>query len=136
MKPTAPLRKALADRGLLGHVLAADSWTTWRILLTAAMGEPLTADERTVFKQLTGRDHEPGSYVHELCVVAGRRAGKTRALALLASYVGGLVDHRDVLAPGETGVLLCVAQDQRIAKKVLDFCQDDFERSPVLRQLF
>jgi hypothetical protein len=74
--------------------------------------------------------------VSELEVVAGRRGGKTRALATLASYIAGLVDHRPVLARGETGVLLVLAQDQRIAKKILDFVTEDFESSPILKQSF
>jgi hypothetical protein len=135
VRPTVTLRKALADKGLLAHVIAGDSWSAWRILLIAAMGEPLDDAEREVFEQFTGRAREPLRRVSELEVVAGRRGGKTRAMAALASYIAGLVDHRDVLAPGETGVLLCLAQDQRIAKKILDFCEEDFASSPILKQL-
>jgi hypothetical protein len=135
MKPTVTLRKALNDPGLLGHVIAGPSWSTWRTLLIAAMGEKLTAPERAVFKTITGREHEPNQRVNILQAIAGRRGGKTRALATLASYLAGLCDHSDVLAPGEDGVLLCLAQDQRIAKKILDFCEEDFTQSPVLRQL-
>lgn len=135
MKPTVTLRKALSDKGLLGHVIAGDSWATWRVLLIAAMGEALTDDEREIFTKFTGREHEPLQRVSELEVIAGRRGGKTRAMATLATYIAGLCDHRDVLIPGETGVMLCLAQDQRIAKKILDFCQEDFERSPILKQI-
>jgi hypothetical protein len=136
MKPRVTLRKALSDPGLLGHVISGNSWRAWRTLLIAAMGEKLTADERDVFRQLTGRATEPGARVAELEIVAGRRGGKTRALATTGSYIAGLCDHRDVLAPGETGVLLCLAQDQRIAKKILDFVEEDFANSPILKQSF
>jgi hypothetical protein len=47
-----------------------------------------------------------------------------------------LCDHSDALARGETGVLLCIAQDQRIATKILDFVQADIEGSHILRGLF
>jgi hypothetical protein len=57
--PRVTLRKALADEQLLGGVVADDSWRAWRILLIAAMGEPLTDDERAIFTKLTGRDREP-----------------------------------------------------------------------------
>ena len=46
MRPTVSLRKALADKGLLGNVLDGDSWAAWRILMIAAMGEALSDDER------------------------------------------------------------------------------------------
>ena len=135
MKPRVALRKALSDKGLMGHVLAGPSWATWRILLIAAVGEALTDDERVVFEKITGRSHEPGQCISELEAIVGRRGGKTRALAALATYISGLCDHSDVLAPGEDGVLLCLAQDQRVAKKILDFCEEDFDRSPILQQL-
>ncbi len=136
MKPRTSLRRALADPKLLGHVIAGDSWKSWRTLLIAAMGERLSPSERELFKQLTGREREPGARVSEFEAVVGRRGGKTRGLATIATYIAGLVDHRDVLAPGETGVCLVLAQDQRVAKKILDFVEEDFTRSPILKQQF
>jgi threonine/homoserine efflux transporter RhtA len=44
MQPLIPIRTALTDPGLLGQVLAGDSWQAWRVILIAAMGEQLTAD--------------------------------------------------------------------------------------------
>jgi hypothetical protein len=44
-------------------------------------------------------------------------------------------DHNDALVPGERGVLLCVALDQRVAKIILDYAEASFERSPILKQL-
>ena len=46
--PRISLRQALNDRQLLGDELTGDSWKSWRVLLLAAMGEPLTADERAL----------------------------------------------------------------------------------------
>ena len=135
MTTTISMRKALSDAGLLKHVIAGNSWRVWRILLIAAMGEQLTEDEREIFTRVTGREHEPNKRVSELEVIAGRRGGKTIALAALATYIAALCDYRDTLAAGETGVCLCLAQDQRIAMKILDFCQENLERSPVLAQL-
>jgi hypothetical protein len=135
MKPTVTMRKALSDAKLLGSALKGDSWKPWRTLLIAAMGEKLTDDERTLFKTLTGREHEPLQRVDEFAAVVGRRGGKSRAMAVLATYIAGLCDHSDALAPGEKGVLLCIALDQRVAKIILDYAQALFERSPILRQL-
>jgi hypothetical protein len=129
------LRAALADPELLGATLSGDSWRTWRILLIAAMGEPLTGGEREVFKQITGgREHEPLRRVEELAAVVGRRGGKSRAVATLAAYVGGLCEH-PALVPGETGIVLCIAPDQRQATVTLDYCTAVFQASPILRQL-
>jgi hypothetical protein len=135
MIPRVPLRHALSDPNLLGAAIAGDSWRSWRTLLIAAMGEELTADERQIFSKLTGREHEPRQRVDQLAAVVGRRGGKSRAMATLASYIAGLCDHSDALVPGERGVLLCVALDQRVAKIVLDYGEACFERSPILKQL-
>jgi hypothetical protein len=133
MRPTVPIRTALTDPKLLGNVLAGDSWRAWRTLLIAAMGEALSDDERETFKKLTGRQHEPGQRVEELCAIAGRRGGKSRAMATLAAYLGGLCKHP--LVRGERGVLLCIAPDQRQAAIVLDYTTAAFEQSPILKQL-
>ena len=133
MIPRITLRKALADPHLLGRALGGESWQAWRALLIAAMGEELTDPEREIFRKLTGREREPGQRVEELVCVVGRRGGKSRAMATLACFVAGLCDHN--LAPGERGVTLLVAPDQRQAKIALDYATAVFEGSPVLSQL-
>jgi hypothetical protein len=71
-----PLRKALSDPALLGGVLAGESWRAWRVILIAAMGEPLTDEERETFARLTGREREPLQRVEEMagsdCPLAAR----------------------------------------------------------------
>jgi hypothetical protein len=134
MKPRTSLRAALEDPALLGKALPGDSWKAWRIILIAAMGEALTNDERPTFTALTGgREHEPLERVEEFCAVIGRRGGKSRSMATLAAYIGGLCSHQ--LVPGETGVVLLIAPDQRQAKIALDYCTAIFEQSPILKQL-
>jgi hypothetical protein len=135
VKPRTTLRKALADPQLLGGALAGPSWQSWRVLLIAAMGEALDNDERVLFRELTGRECEPLQRVDELAAVVGRRGGKSRAMSVLATYIAGLCDHSDALVPGERGVLLCIALDQKVAKIILDYAQALFEGSPILRQL-
>src|SRR5262245_39066228 len=135
MRPRISLREALQDSELLGHALMGASWTPWRVLLIAAMGEELREDEREIFTQLTGRVREPLQRVDQFAAVIGRRGGKSRAMATLATYIAGLCDHCDALVPGERGVLLCVALDQRVAKIILDYAEACFEGSPILKQL-
>jgi gluconate kinase len=76
MTPFVTLRRALSDTHLLGGALGGDSWLAWRVLLIAAMGEPLTDEERAFFAKLTGREREPGERVDELWCVIGRSASK------------------------------------------------------------
>jgi hypothetical protein len=76
MKPQTTLRKALSDKNLLGRTIAGPSWQAWRTLLIAAMGEPLTADERALFTQLTGREQEPLQRVEEFVGVTAAVAAR------------------------------------------------------------
>ncbi|HJQ59526.1 MAG TPA: hypothetical protein VJ890_21645 [Vineibacter sp.] len=135
MKPRFTMRQALDDPALLGATLQGPSWAAWRVLLIAAMGERLTPAERRIFSRLTGRAREPLKRVEEAWLVIGRRGGKSRALAALAAYLSGLCDHRDVLAPGERGIVLCIAPDQKQAGIILDYAEAAFRAAPIMAQL-
>jgi hypothetical protein len=51
MKPTIPIREALADAQLLGNVIGGESWQAWRVLLIAAIGRgPRRSGTRTIPK--------------------------------------------------------------------------------------
>src|SRR5262245_51623586 len=132
MKPTTTIREALADARLLGNVIAGESWRAWRVLLIAMMGEALTDEERIIFTKLTGREAEPRQRIEEAALVVGRRGGKSRSMATLASHIAGLCKHQ--LVRGETGVLLCIAPDRQAAI-VLEYAAAAFEQSPMLKQL-
>jgi hypothetical protein len=135
MIPQVTLRAALADKQLLGSVLSGDTWHAWRSILLAAMGEPLMPNELDTFRSLTGRYAPPTQRVEELEAVVGRRGGKSSAIASLAVYIAGLCDHKDRLAPGERGVVMCIAPDQKQSRIVLDYCTGVLESTPILAQL-
>lgn len=129
------MRHALADRHLFGSILPGKSWANWRILLIAAMGEALTASERIIFKAITGRDSEHSQRVEELWAIIGRRGGKTRAIAVLASYIAALVDWSDVLAPGERASLPIISASLWQAQKCYQYLDGIFAGVPVLKKL-
>lgn len=128
------MRDALEDPKLFGHprIMGGETWLGWRSLLIAAMGEPLKDDERGVFKALTGREHEPGEPVEELWNVVGRRGGKTRGAAVLATYFACCVDYEDKLAPGEIGVIPVIAASTYQAGKAISYIRGVLETSPLL----
>lgn len=130
------MKRVSLDRALLDpHLLALNglSWLTWRSVLKAAHGEPLSAGEAKAFGDVAGGRAPPGRKVRQLAVVASRRAGKGRAAGALAVYAASLVDHSSVLAPGEVGVIACLSPTKDQSKIVLDYCRGYFENSPVLR---
>ena len=129
------MRDALESPAYFGGLLEGDSWRAWRILLIAIVGESLTDDERVVFTALTGREREPLAPVEEFWAVIGRRGGKTRAMAVLAAYLAVCVDHRDVLAPGERGVIPLMAASTQQAANAFAFVRGVFETAPNLIDL-
>jgi len=134
MRKLITMRAALNDPAYFAKTLSDDSWASWRVLLIAIMGEELTDAERVIFKAFTGRDNEPLVAVSEFWGIVGRRGGKTRSMAVLASYLAACIDYRTILAPGERGQLqlLSTTRDQAVA---LNFIVGVFEGSPNLRGL-
>jgi hypothetical protein len=136
MRPLISMRRALEDQNIFGLILPGESWAAWRVLLIACMGEPLTDDERIVFKELTGRDRETtGERVEEFWAIIGRRGGKTRAIAVLAAYLAALTDFSDVLAPGEIASLPILSNTTDQAQKCLQYLNGIFSDVPALRRL-
>ncbi len=133
MTPLVTMRTALADPDLLGSAMPDASWAAWKVILIGTVGEELTPAERKVWRRFTGRAREPGIAAEEAVWVAGRRSGKSKALAVLASYFAGLVEHG--LPRGERALASLTAVDQRQAAVVLSYIRAIFERSPLLRSL-
>ena len=137
------MRKLMTMRGFLespDHLggedqLAGDSWRSWRIVLIAAMGEPLTADERVTFHELTGREQEPGEPAEELWCLVGRRGGKSRAIAALGAYLASCIDYRVILAPGQFGLVPILSASKEQAGEVFNFLSGMYATAPGLRGL-
>lgn len=129
------MREALASPSYFGGLLAGDTWAAWRVLLIAIVGEELTPEERVVFEGLTGRASEPLEPVEEFWGVIGRRGGKTRAMAVLGAFLAACVDHRDVLAPGERGVIPLLAASTQQAASAFAFIEGVFAVAPNLKDL-
>jgi hypothetical protein len=135
LRKLVSMREALESNGYFGRLLVGDSWRAWRALLNAIVGEALTDGERVIFKALTGRDSEPLEPVEEFWAVIGRRGGKTRAMAILGAYIAACVDHREVLAPGERGVLPILAASTLQAGQAFNFITGVFASAPNLKDL-
>jgi hypothetical protein len=134
MKKRISLRAAIDGPNLLGKSLSGLSWYAWKTLLIAAMGEPLTAEERPIFRNLTGRVHEAGVQCEELIGIIGRRGGKTEAISTLATYLSACCDYPNLVA-GEIGICLLIASDTEQAGIALERIEAKFRVSPILRQL-
>ena len=72
---------------VLDHVFGGDSWATWRAVLKAAFGLPISKGELETYRALTERQHSPTKAVHELWLLCGRRSGKSIIGAAIAVYL-------------------------------------------------
>ena len=135
MRPKFTMRHALGDPALLADALKGDSWNVWRALLIASVGEALTDDERAIFKQFTGRDHEPGKMLDTWLTVAGRRSGKTTAIACFVVYLACLCDWGDDLALGERGLALYLSPTQDQARRAFGYARSFIMHSPHMAEL-
>jgi hypothetical protein len=133
MRPLLSMRDALRDPEVFAEVLEGESWSGWRTLLIAIMGEGLTEDERIVFEFLTGRPREPLQRIEEAFLVIGRRSGKTRAAAVLAAYLAALCDYD--LALGERAVVLVLSASIAQAARAFGYIRGIFNAVPVLKEL-
>jgi hypothetical protein len=110
-------------------------WAAWRAFLAAVFGLPMTAEERAIYQQCTGRSVESATPAREAWVIAGRRAGKSRISALIAVYLACFKDWSAHLAPGERAVVMCLAADRKQAGVVLRFAKGLLESTPALANL-
>jgi hypothetical protein len=124
---------ALSDPLLLGAALGdTASWRCWIAVLRAAFGLPLDRDQRAIFSSVSDNRPPPTHRVEELWVVAGRRSGKSRMAAAVATFLAVFNKHR--LARGEVGHVLVLAASQAQAQTVFGYCEAFLQSSPILRQ--
>jgi hypothetical protein len=85
-------RAALHDRQLLGAALgSANTWETWCAVLRAAFGLPLGERNRLCFDAVAGGRKPPQQRMQDLWCVAGRRSGKSRMAAVVATFIAAFI---------------------------------------------
>src|SRR2546423_396121 len=85
--PVPTILEALDHKGLFAPHFAGDSWAAWRAFLGAIFALPLSEGQLAVYRACTGRTSTPGAPFSEACLIVGRRGGKSRILALVATYL-------------------------------------------------
>src|ERR1700722_11002776 len=80
----------------------AASWDAWRVFLKALEALPMDEAELALYRHHTGHTAPPTKPARYAQLVVGRRGGKSRILATIATYLGCVLDHSDYIVPGET----------------------------------
>jgi hypothetical protein len=132
-RPPTPA-EAISPGGLLDLPNAFDgpSWDLWRIVLMAAWGEALTAEEAVLFREVAERD-APTGQVKELWCKIGRGGGKDSVASAIAAVAA--LGSYDTRRPGEKTLIACVAVDREQAKIAFDYIKSYFEQVPALNAL-
>jgi hypothetical protein len=123
--------------GLLGSFFAGPTWRPWVLCAAALFGLTygLDADDQEFIRQCMGRRVLPTDPARRGCLVVGRRGGKTRFTSFLGVFVACFRDYSRVLAPGERGVVMLIAPNQRQARVLLDYIRALITSTPLLARM-
>jgi hypothetical protein len=135
---TITLSEFLATPELSGPEWQKPTREPWRVLAKCIDGLPLSRAEVRLLKACTGLQRIPRN-VRLLVLLIGRRGGKSQFLAAFAVWVALFAqDWREVLSPGERGVVLLLAPERKqaaiLARYAAGICQGDLIAPEVVRQ--
>lgn len=129
MKTPITIIDAVRDPNIIGDVMSPAQ----EAALRAIYGLELKGEQLALAEQMAGSAWQPGTEQREAVFICGRRSGKSDKLAAnVAIYEAFFRDHK--LSPGETGVVLLLAQNMRQAKVVKGYIEGKIDKSPILRR--
>ena len=128
-KPALTIIDAIRDENIIGDTVSPAQ----EAALMAVYGLELKGEHLALAEQMGNGAWRSGEETREAAFICGRRSGKSDKLAAnVAIYEAFFRDHN--LSPGETGIVLLLAQNMRQAKVVKSYIEGKIEKSPVLRR--
>ncbi len=79
--------QAMDDPALFGPHFRGSTWDAWRAFLAALFGLPMDEAALETYRRHTGRTEPPSAPSKGAALICGRRAGKSRVMALIAVYL-------------------------------------------------
>ena len=134
-RPAVGILQAMDDPNLFGPFFPGDTWATWRVFLKAWTAAPMTEAELATYRHHTGRNEPPAAPFTEGTAIIGRRGGKSRVFALLATCAATMRDYAPFLAPGEVATVAIIAADRRQARTIFRYIAGALEAVPMLAAL-
>lgn len=110
-------------------------WLAWRSFVKTLFGEALNGEELAVYRRCCSLEDPPTSRQREAWLPVGRRGGKSRVLAFIATYLAACYDWEPYLAPGEVGYISVLADQRDHATSIMNYVKANFYGHPRLRQL-
>lgn len=128
--------EACTDKNLFGQLFKdPTTWTNWFVILRAVFGLAMNAEERAIFKQLSGRDHPPAHQCDEVWIAAGRRSGKSRMASMIGVYLAAFVDYRPYVAVGERVTVMLMSGDKKQARTLYRYVLSTLESVEMLKSM-
>jgi hypothetical protein len=134
-KTTTDILKVISDRHLLAKFFDKGDWTAWRSFLAALFALKLDGNGLDLIRTCTGRVTAPLTPFNEAWLICGRRAGKSRILALIAVFLAAFKNWQPFLAAGEKGVVAVLACDRRQAQVIFNYIRAFLTETPMLAPL-
>ena len=132
---TPPSILAVMDHpSILGPFFEGGSWTARRAFLAALFALPMSDDHLALHRHHTGRQEPPAAPFSEAALVCGRRGGKSRILALIATYLATFRDYAPHLAPGEVATIAIIAADRKQARAIFRYLVGMLQGGAVVRE--
>jgi hypothetical protein len=118
--PVVPFAGTILD-ALDAAGMVGETWDPWRTFWKAIFALPMDDADRTRFAAHAGNRPPPSKPVAEGWQLIGRRGGKSRNSAVAALFLAIRRDYREILAPGEKGVIPVIAADRKQARQVMNY---------------
>jgi hypothetical protein len=134
MKAFPTIVEAMSDPRLFGAMYQGASWDGWKVVLKAAFGLPMTAEEIAFFKIVAGDRDPSGRRCKELVMAVGRRGGKDAISALICAYAAMSFKPDGRVRAGERPLILLLGADREQARNLLRYVRGLFE-IPALKTL-
>ncbi|GEC60510.1 MULTISPECIES: hypothetical protein [Gluconobacter] len=126
---------AMTDDNLFGSHFQGDTWAAWKAFLKALFALPMDEQDLPFYQQHTGRTEAPTDPFKEATLICGRRAGKSRILGLIATYLATFRDYAPYLAPGEMATVAVIASDRKQARTIFRYISGTLASVPMLANM-
>jgi hypothetical protein len=125
----------MADPAAYGEDFEGTSWEPWRAFLAALFALPMTKAQEAFYRHHTGRTLPPEKPFKEAALICGRRGGKSRIVAFVATHLATELDYSAYLAPGEVATVAIIAADRKQARAIFRYISGALAKDPALAEM-
>ncbi len=127
--------EVLAAPDLFGPSFRGDTWRAWQAFLASLFALDMDDDVAALYRAHTGRTTPPSVPFMEAALIVGRRGGKSRVLASIATFLATFRDYEPYLAPGEMATVAVLASDRRQARSIMRYVSGLLAAVPMLKTM-